>query len=92
MLRVPHELCGDVAGKPETRWLDDEEVTAAAVPTQMRKVFKAAVAALSDATPESKTKKRKRTDSPGDKKPKMAPMMERFLIKSSRGTDNAAIC
>ena len=73
--------------KPETRWLDDEQVVAAAVPTQMKKVFKAAVAALSDADGASasrggKNEKRKRTDSA-----KMAPMMERFLIKRQRRAD-----
>ena len=75
--------------KPETRWLDDEQVVAAAVPTQMKKVFKAAVAALSDADGASASRggknekrKRKRTDSA-----KMAPMMERFLIKRQRRND-----
>ena len=72
--------------KPETRWLDDEQVVAAAVPTQMKKVFKAAVAALSDgasnASRGGKNEKRKRTGSA-----KMAPMMERFLIKRQRRAD-----
>ena len=75
------------SGKPETRWLDDEQVAAAAVPTQMKKVFKAAVAMLSgddNASHGGKNKKRKRTDSADRRPVKMAPIMERFLFKRQK--------
>lgn len=97
VLRVPQERScdGGVAGKPETRWLDDDQLAAAAVPTQMKKVYKAAVAALSGAggvasasqSQGGVSKKRKRTDSAlgdtKDRRPpaKMAKIMERFLLK-----------
>ena len=92
VLRVSQERLCEVAAGPETRWLDDDEVAAAAVPTQMKKVFKAAVAALSGggagAGAKERGEKRKRRDSPGDSSAskKMAPIMERFLLKGTQKT------
>ena len=92
VLRVPQErLCDVAVARPETRWLDDDEVAAAAVPTQMKKVFKAAVAALSGGGvggAKERGGKRKRRDSPGDSSAskKMAPIMERFLLKGTQKT------
>ena len=88
---MPQEqLCDVAVARPETRWLDDDEVAAAAVPTQMKKVFKAAVAALSGGAKE-RGEKRKRRDSPGDSRSsrKMALIMERFLLKGTKKTDVA---
>ena len=92
LLVSQERLCEVAVARPETRWLDDDEVAAAAVPTQMKKVFKAAVAALSGggagAGAKERGEKRKRRDSPGDSSAskKMAPIMERFLLKGAQKT------
>ena len=88
---MPQEQLRDVAvARPETRWLDDDEVAAAAVPTQMKKVFKAAVAALSGGAGGAKERgeKRKRRDSPGDSR-SSKKIMERFLLKGIQRTADA---
>ena len=72
------EVAGDGDGRPELRWLDGEQVAAAAVPTQMRKVFRAAEALISHG---GKNKGKRNRPSSAEKNDKMSPIMERFLLK-----------
>ena len=84
-LCVSTEELGGVAPGPQRRWLRDDEVRAAAVPTQMKKVFRAAMAQLSPPTSTQTVSKKRKASLGGEPtEPKMAAMMQQFLFRTKK--------